>query len=177
MNQGVGGDTSRKLLDRVDRDVVSLVRRHLLDANNTSPTLVIIVWDSDICDFTEGWNYLDVRSRYRSNVETFVRAILSSGASVALGGPMLCKDRLEYKETELDVYSGINREVCTALAVPYMDLRSAFIAAERAGQRVTDDGEHPSLLGTGILVDFFARAVVDWQVRAGNNGSVSMGYL
>jgi lysophospholipase L1-like esterase len=171
LDEGVGGDTIRSMKIRLP-EILSIIINHKYFS--TTPTLVILLWDSDICDFDErNVNPEDIprqRQVYKDDIGYVLTRLLDTGASIALGGPMFCKVKESYKDQELVEYVAINHGVCDEYNIPYMDIRAAFIAYESdingMGQRyATDDGEHPSNGGTQVLATMFAQQIASWQTN------------
>lgn len=146
-------------------------------ALETNPDIVLLFWDSDCSDVNERNMTLlqthELRKSYTSNLEYVIKAVLNTGAYIAVGGPEVLGEgpikprRFWGKNPMLDDYRQINIDVTNSLKVYYMDIRQAFLDIIPFwwlfnSKYLTVDGEHENSRGTEIVASFFADAILNF---------------
>lgn len=129
----VVGDLGVKAKDLNDR-----LQRY----KSVAPHAVLINLDSDCSNVNEDAMSTEhrtvVRAHYRANISAVVEFWLSTGAVVALGGPVLLGEgplrplnvaRFVNKDVMLNAYVEMNKEVAAAYSIPFMDFRAKLISA------------------------------------------------
>jgi hypothetical protein len=104
--------------------------------------MVLINLDSDCSNVNEDNLSSEekalVREYYRGNITAVVKFWLSTGAVVALGGPVLLGEgpirpfnvaRFRNKDVMLNAYVDMNKEVAAAYNIPFMDFRAKLLSA------------------------------------------------
>ena len=143
-----------------------------------APWAVLLFWDSDVSDVDEAAlsaaTVTELRANYSTALNCTLAAIVASGALVAVAGPGILGEgplglptRWQNKATMLDAYRGLTRGAAEAAAVPYFDMRAAFLQAiprlwPLSSGAVTVDGEHPNAAGTDIEARLFAAQIDAW---------------
>jgi len=171
-NSGINGNRIANMLARVDDMLTS-----------TSPSAVILFWDSDCSDVDESTmsseQVAELRANYTQNLIATCERIFAyptvthlaiAGPEVLGEGPIGTPDRFKNKTQMLDDYREINKQVASSFAnVPYIDVRQAFLdaIAEKDWKfyslYTTVDGEHPNQRGTTIEADLFAQQINAWM--------------
>ncbi len=160
---GVNGNCIADIRSRLDRDVVA--RR---------PDAVVLYWDSDAAD-VEGpgdppSRSAALRSAYEANLDAVLTALTKVTPRVVVSGPTLLGERPHGhnpKDLVLDAYARINRWLSHRHRVSWVDTRRAafhwlrrHVGADRhdSGQ-LTEDGEHLSAAGVGLVAERLAVAL------------------
>lgn len=155
INAGVGGNTTKDLLKRVDRDVIA-----------KKPDLVIMMVGTN--DMLNSKKMVDYKT-YTSNLKTLIDKIKSNGSELVLMSPIPADsaylftrhDRHLFKETpndKIDKISEIVKELAMENRVLFFDLNAEFKALnlpqhnkdlliknkKNSGRK---DGVHPTALG------------------------------
>jgi hypothetical protein len=146
--------------------------------------VLLMMWDSDVSD--EAWNIKDEdvvykKQQYIANLTPCIRRILSAKPDtlVALAGPVvygegpLFAPLRRYSHvydyhlyaSKYEEFRGINRALCDAANITYIDVRRAFVDLApryRLGFRgcFTDNGQHENDRGARIAAREFATALV-----------------
>jgi hypothetical protein len=170
ISSGVDSDTIAKLKDRMYYDCIYC-----------RPEAVIMYWDSELTNLPK--SYLSSQEgidTYTNNLIDVITALKSSVKYVAVSGPNLLGELREGHNSYdkyLNMYRQINRDVSLSYNIPYIDIRQAFLDADRlkgwdqSSGYLTLDGEHPSEAGSKIEVNVFYDQLVMWY----GNGSYSVG--
>jgi len=166
VNAGNNGDCIADILSRLSGDVLAL-----------RPSAVVLYWDSDAAD-VEGAGESPERSRalrgaYRRNLAAVLTELREVTPNIVVAGPTLLGERphgRNPKDHVLDAYERINRRVCRAHRVTWVDTRRAAFAwlsehaasPERGSGSLTEDGEHLNAAGTELVAGEFASALGRW---------------
>ena len=170
-SSAVNGNKADDLLQRVDRDVLS---RSVYRGNSPAPDAVIVLFDSDAADVDEGSNSKSIRAAYRNDVSSLLHKLTAKVAYVAFAGPILMGELPEGKngkDSQMDAYEAINKEVAAEHNVPYIALREIFEANEpKKGKsmnaeegKLTMDGEHPLKKGAELIEDALLTQLLSWD--------------
>lgn len=171
-NAGVGGNTTRMALARLDRDVL---------AHN--PDLVIVQFglNDSAVDVLRGKTEPRVsRSEYEWNLRTIVRRIQEAGAEpiLATPNPGVWSERLletygrpPYNTADRwgfnvynERYAESVRRIAKETGVPLVDVYRMYVAQDRSPEKIEgwlSDGLHPNDEGHRALAAVLARRVVD----------------
>ena len=161
ISSGIGGNRILDLKRRVGNDVI-----------DKQPEAVIMYWDSDVSD--PSIDYLssqDGIEQYTNNLIDVITAFKNSVKYVAISGPNLLGELPEGENSRdkyLNMYRQINRDVALSYNVTYIDIRQAFLDADRlkgwdkSVGFLTTDGEHPSEAGSKIEEDLFYNQLELW---------------
>ena len=171
-NLGVDSDTIERIKLRLPNILKSIAAHHQdkEKAISTTPTLVFMVWDSDVSDT----DYAIMGPRlvahrkveYARRITAVIRELQRAGAIIlGLAGPAVLldgegKSRLN---SLLESFADIKRRVALENNIQYLDLRAAFLAALAKGENPTVDGEHPDIVGTRILADLISRRLQEYM--------------
>jgi hypothetical protein len=169
-SSGVSGDCisdlRRRLTDDVlERKAFGLLRFWVLDP----PDAVIMYWDSDAVDVENSLDE-DILHSYVEDLQFVLETLKEKVSFVALGGPTL-DGELPYgqneKDSTLDFYADINRNITTGLGMTYLETRKLFFDnlpdqwSNDVGY-LTDDGEHQNIKGASLLISLFEKTVTNW---------------
>ena len=161
ISSGIGGN---RILD--------LKNRMYTDCIYCRPEAVIMYWDSDVSDPSK--SYLDsddAMMQYKNNLINVITAIKVITKYFAIAGPNLLGELPEGengRDKYLNMYRQINRDVSLSYNVSYIDIRQAFLDADRLKEwdqssgYLTTDGEHPSEAGSKIEEDLFYNQLELW---------------
>ncbi len=153
-NSGVGGNTSRHLLARYDRDVVTL-----------NPDWVVLcigindVWRQfDLPQIPE-WSVLP--EEYKHNVETMITAVKDKVKGVFILSPYLIEVSREDKmRARMDEYVAICQQLAQKHGCIFVDFQAMFDkhCAYQHPCRFSADRVHPNPLGSTLMAREFLRA-------------------
>ena len=173
----------------MDSQTIAMIRPRVSPAlQQYNPHAVILYWDSDISNIDESSMsnaaIASLRKNYTDNVFYVINEVLTfktlSGVTpvMALAGPGLLGEagvglpsEFYNKTTMLEAYKAINVNATRHFGIPYIDMRSALLAArppEWVLYRgwVTQDGEHPNRRGALIEAQLFAKEINIWLNNA-----------
>ena len=165
-NLGVSSDTIERIKARLPPILQAILKHKNSLPRSFSPTLVFLLWDSDVSD--TDWLRLTSeeistrRLRFVEDVNFVVNSLQLAGAKVlALSGPgVLFRDARDfYRQFYLEDYRSILMQIATESHVSYIDIRTPFLSSER---NPTLDGEHPNALGAEIITQLFAKRLNEW---------------
>ncbi len=157
INAGVGGNTSRQGLARLDRDVLT-----------NKPNVVLVFFGANDSRLDAPKTHVPLKE-YEKNLTTIVERCQKTGANVVLGTPPPIDPEPYYQrhpkenyqaagglEAWLAKYRAAVLQVGEATKVPVLDLNE-LLAKEPAWRR--PDGVHPTEAGTQIIARLFAKQV------------------
>jgi hypothetical protein len=131
---------------------------------------IILYWDSDVR--TEETSAI---AQYTQDLAEVISTIKKAVNHVALAGPGLIGEApIGYNMLDecADTYRKINRNISSIYDVSYIDIREAFIQADRRkgwkksfGYLTEADGHHPSYVGTQIEEDLFYDQLEQWYSK------------
>ena len=166
VNAGNNGDCIADILTRLADDVLAL-----------RPAAVVLYWDSDAADVEDAGESRErsrsLRADYRRNLATVLAGIREVTPNIVVAGPTLFGERARGqnpKDHVLDAYARINRRVCHAHRVTWVDTRRAAFAwlaghapsANQDSGSLTEDGEHLNAAGTELVAGEIASALGGW---------------
>jgi lysophospholipase L1-like esterase len=169
VNAGNNGDCVADIRARLAKDVLSL-----------RPAAVVLYWDSDAADVEDATESPErsrsLRTAYERNLAAVLAALREAAPHVVVSGPTLFGERTQGrnpKDHVLDAYTEINRQVCHAHRVVWIDTRRAAFAwlgehakgRERDSGYLTEDGEHLNQAGTELVAAEMAHAIGRWLSR------------
>jgi lysophospholipase L1-like esterase len=133
---GKSGNRVPDLLERVDRDVLSL-----------HPTVVVIyIGINDVWHWKLLFHKGTPKDEYEKGLDELIRRITNAGARVLLCTPSVVGERRDGSnelDPMLDEYADLSRKVARSMSIPLCDLRSAFQSYLR--------NHNPQNLDRGIL--------------------------
>ena len=146
-NSGIGGNTSRDLLERFDRDVVSL-----------QPDWVsICIGINDVWRQFDSPAILDAQvtpEEYRSNLETMVLRIKPVVKGVFLLSPYIIEpNREDPMRRRMDEYTAICRDLAQTHGCTFVDLQQMFedYCRFRHPAYIAWDRIHPNQIGATLI--------------------------
>ena len=155
-NSGIGGNTSRDLLQRFDRDVVSL-----------KPD-----WVSICIGINDVWRQFDSPQLPEQHVspelyEKTLGELVSSTRPQLSGGLVLMTpyfiepDRQDAMRRRMDEYGDVCRRIAARENLPLVDTQAAFdrVLKYRHSSYITWDRVHPNIYGATVLARAFLEAV------------------
>jgi len=156
---GHNGDRIADLKKRLRKDVLDL-----------RPSAVVLYWDSDASDVDEAGlapaQVAAVREAYQRDLGEVLGALEGVGAYVIMTGPTLMGEKprgQNPKDPQLDAYASLNRSAAARFRARYLDTRRLFFeSAPGAPGPLTDDGEHLSARGVGLVAQEVLRALHHW---------------
>lgn len=158
-NLGVGGDTSKDILERFEQEIE---RRFQSEEENI---IVFQMGENDI-QYIEKDGKLKVdRERFKENIEKLIEKAESYGKVIFVGDfpsdPSLEKvphSRIDksISDKRRQDYEKIKKDICNERMIPYIDLFP--IRREYNSERLTVDGVHPTDKGHKLIYE---------RVRAG----------
>jgi lysophospholipase L1-like esterase len=166
VNAGNNGDCIADIHSRLADDVLAL-----------RPAAVVLYWDSDAVDVEGAAESRDrsraLRADYRRNLARVLADLRGVTPNVVVAGPTLLGERprgQNPKDHVLDAYERINRRVCHAHHVTWVDTRRAAFAwlsehgpsPSRDSGSLTEDGEHLNAAGTELVAAEIAVALGRW---------------
>ena len=137
-NLGVSSDTIERIKARLPPILQAILKHKNSLPRSFSPTLVFLLWDSDVSD--TDWLRLTPdeistrRLRFVEDVNSVVNSLQSAGAEVlALSGPgVLFRDARDfYRQFYLEDYKSILIQIAAESHVPYIDIRTPFLSSDR----------------------------------------------
>ncbi len=152
-NSGIGGDTSRDLLARFDRDVTEL-----------HPD-----WVSICIGINDVWRQFDVPAmkdsavfpdEYRENVEKMILKVKGNVKGVFILSPYYIegneKDRMRAK---MDEYTAVCRDLAEKHGCVFVDLQKMFadFCAVQHSSRIAWDRVHPNEMGAMMIAKEFLK--------------------
>lgn len=152
-NSGVNGDTSRDLLRRFERDVVSL-----------KPD-----WVSICIGINDVWRQFDCPSmpdvqvfpdEYRSNLEKMILQVKDSVKGIFLLTPYYIEaNREDFMRAKMDEYVAICREVSEKYGCIFVDLQKMFedFCKIKHSSYVAWDRVHPNQIGSTLMAREFLK--------------------
>lgn len=163
--------------------IANTARRTKAEMDKYKPDAVIVFWDSD-CSLVDETRHTtaevtEMRLNFTRNLRTVLSTVKQSGALVAVAGPEILGEgphgippSWNNKTVMLEAYKALVQEVAADLAVPYLDVREAFLHSlpspitphTLSFGGVTDDGEHPNARGTLIEAILFADQINKWAL-------------
>ncbi len=156
-NAGVGGNTSRQALKRIDKDVLS-----------KQPDVVVIFFGTNDLRVDAPKKYVKL-DEYRLNLEKMIKACRSQNAQVVLCTlpPIEPKayltrhekrlfDELGGLETMVQSYRKAAIDVAKQAQVPLVDLNQLL---KEQPHWLSSDGVHPSKAGNAIIAEHISSAV------------------
>ncbi len=169
VNSGVNGDCVADIRTRLAEDVLAL-----------RPAAVVLYWDSDAADVEDAGESparsRSLRAAYERDLAAVLAALREAVPHVIVSGPTLFGERprgRNPKDHVLDSYAEINRRVCHAHQVVWIDTRRAAFdwlgehaqGRERDSGYLTEDGEHLNRAGTELVAAEMAHAIGRWLSR------------
>ncbi len=163
LNAGVGGNQSRDMLARFDRDVLA-----------RDPQRVMInVGVNDVWHNLALPDDAPVLDRYRADVREMVRRVRERGCDVLLLAPTIIEERADsVGNRRLVRYVAAMKEAADGAGCTFCDLHALFLAALAANPRpdnwLTTDGVHMRPAGDAVMAIGVLRAlgVPDDQIAA-----------
>jgi lysophospholipase L1-like esterase len=173
-----GGERGRRFelveAGRNGNRIADLRKRLREDVLARQPSAVVLYWDSDVSDVNEAdltpGQVAQVRAAYESDLAQVLGTLVGAGAYVIVTGPTLIGEKphgQNPKDAQLDAYAALNRKVAAGFGARYLDSRRAFLhheALAKAGP-LTEDGEHLSAAGVGLLAEELLKALRHWLHR------------
>lgn len=150
-NSGISGNTSRDLLQRFDRDVVSL-----------NPD-----WVSICIGINDVWRQFDSPAmpdvqvspeEYRSNVEQMILSVKDNVKGVFLMTPYYMESNAEdWMRKRMDTYGAICRELAEKYGCCFIDLQAVFndYFQYRHSSYIAWDRIHPNQIGATVIARAF----------------------
>jgi lysophospholipase L1-like esterase len=166
VNAGNNGDCIGDILSRLSNDVLAL-----------RPSAVVLYWDSDAADVEDAREGRErsraLRADYGRNLAAVLTNLRGLTPNIVVAGPTLFGERphgRNPKDHVLDAYERINRRMCRANHVTWVDTRRAAFAwlsdhatsPERDSGSLTEDGEHLNAAGTELVAGQIASALGRW---------------
>jgi len=166
VDAGANGNCIADIRARLSSDVLAL-----------RPAAVVLYWDSDAADVEDADASAErsrsLRAAYERNLSGVLLALRESTSHVLVSGPTLLGERphgRNRKDAVLDAYSAINRRLCRAHRVTWINTRRAAFAwladhptdGEPDSGRLTEDGEHLNRAGTELVARELAAAIGRW---------------
>ena len=154
VNKGISGNTSRDLLGRYERDVLSL-----------SPDIVsIMIGINDV------WRRFDAplaeahlsSQEYRDNLTQMISQAIDGGAKVVLMSPFMIDPNLADKmRIRMDRYTEICRELAKEHDLIFVDIQAMFdrLLGSMHGYGLAGDRIHPNDIGQMAIALEFLKAV------------------
>lgn len=164
-NLGEDGNTIAKIRERLP-DILDSIAAHN-NQPSPSPTLVILLWDSDVSD--TDFSALSKkeedfkRRSFEEDVRHVVHALQREKAHVlGISGPgVLFRNADDFlKHSHLDEYAILMAELALETRVSYIDIRTPFKTSLLVNPTV--DGEHPSAAGVEVIARLFAERINTW---------------
>ena len=182
-NAGIGGDSTKDLLKRIDKDVLE-----------KNPDLVIMMVGTN--DMLNSNKMLDYKT-YTSNLETLIKKIKSNGSELVVMSPipadstyLLARhDRTMFKETpnqKLDKVGEIIKQLATENNVCFYDLNAEFkalnlpvhnqdILIRNKKNSGKEDGVHPTALGYRFIAQNVYNFLVENNLLKSNQNIICFG--
>ncbi len=166
VNAGNNGDCIADIRARLPHDVLAL-----------RPAAVVLYWDSDAAEVEDEHESPErsraLRADYARNLAAVLTDLRGVTPNVVVAGPTLLGERPRGhnpKDHVLDAYERINRRVCHAHHVTWVDTRRAAFAwlsghptrPDRDSGLLTEDGEHLNAAGTELVAGEIASALGRW---------------
>jgi lysophospholipase L1-like esterase len=166
VNAGNNGDCIADIRARLANDVLAL-----------RPAAVVLYWDSDAADVEDAGESpersRELRAAYERDLDAVLADLRAVTPHVVVAGPTLLGERprgQNPKDRVLDAYEHINRRVCHAHHVTWVDTRRAAFAwlgehasrPDRDSGCLTEDGEHLNAAGTELVAAEMASALGHW---------------
>jgi lysophospholipase L1-like esterase len=158
----------------VSGDCIAEIRARLVaDVGTRQPSAVVLYWDSDAANVEQPGDPPERVARLRGAYERDLAAVLDGlrglTPRVVVSGPTLVGERPHgenAKDSVLDAYAQINRELCHLHHATWVDTRQAAFRwlrqnaqAPRDSGRLTEDGEHLSAIGVSLVATRLAGAL------------------
>lgn len=170
-SSGVSGNCIADMKGRMNDDVLERKAFGLLTFWTLGPPdAVILYWDSDAVDVDDSLDPT-VLQTYQDDLRYVLQQLQDRGVNyIAVGGPTL-DGELPHGENEkdsiLDLYTDINRNITTEFGFPYFETRQLFFdnipsTWSYSSGYLTDDGEHQNQRGADLLVNLFENALNGW---------------
>jgi hypothetical protein len=131
---------------------------------------IILYWDTDVRT-----KETSAIAQYAQDLAEVMSTIKKAVNHVAFAGPGLIGEApIGYNKFDecADTYRKINRKISSIFDVSYIDIRKAFIQADRRkgwkksfGYLTEADGHHPSYVGTQIEEDLFYDQLEQWYSK------------
>ena len=163
-NSGIGGNTSRDLLQRFDRDVVSL-----------KPD-----WVSICIGINDVWRQFDSPAipdeqvspeEYRSNVEQMILSVKDNVKGIFLMTPYYMEPNAEdWMRKRMDTYGAICGELAEKYGCRFIDLQAVFndYFQYRHSSYIAWDRIHPNQIGATVIARaFLEKCGFDYNHRPG----------
>lgn len=153
-NSGIGGNTSRDLLARWERDVVNLRPQWVSICIGIND-----VWRQFDCPAMP--DYAVTPEQYEENVEKMVVSAKSFAKGVILMTPYMIEPLKEDKmRARMDVYGDICRKLAEKHDVIFVDLQAMFdrYFEHRHSAFIAWDQIHPNQIGATLIAREFLRA-------------------
>jgi len=180
VNAGANGDRIADIRARLAADVLAL-----------RPAAVVLYWDSDAADAEDADEQperkLALRLAYERDLDAVLTILHHATSHVLVSGPTLLGERphgANPKDQVLDAYSEINRRLCHAHHVAWLDTRSAAFhwlhanaSSDRDSGRLTEDGEHLNQAGAQLVAAEIAAALGRWLTQRAEASSPVRGSL
>ena len=166
VNAGNNGDCIADIRARLAEDVLAL-----------RPAAVVLYWDSDAADVEDAKESPErsrsLRADYAHNLASVLTDLRAVTPHVVVAGPTLLGERPRGenpKDHVLDAYEWINRRLCHAHHVTWIDTRRAAFGwlgehakpPYRDSGYLTEDGEHLNAAGTELVAAEVASALGRW---------------
>ena len=152
-NSGVGGNTSKDLLERFDRDVVSL----------HGDWVSICIGINDVWRQFDSPAMLDAQvdlNHYESNLEKMILAIKDNSKGFFLCTPYYMEpNRQDMMRKRMDEYSDVCRELAEKYHGILVDFQAMFdqYFAVRHSSRIAWDRVHPNEIGATLMAREFLK--------------------
>jgi lysophospholipase L1-like esterase len=150
LNRGVGGDTTRNMLERFDRDVLA----HKPD------------WVSIAIGVNDVWRFFDARPNEAVLIDEFeanYRKLLGSlhgKAGLILVSPFLIEpDRSDPFRVRVDHYGAVVKSLALEFGALFVPFQEAFDASSLEPSMFSDDRVHPNETGSQLMAQTFLRAI------------------
>ncbi len=150
LNRGVGGDTTRNLLMRFDRDIVA----HKPD------------WVSMAIGVNDVWRFFDDRPNDAVLIDEFeanYRKLLEplrGKAGLILVSPFLIEPNLQDPfRARLDEYALVVKRLALEFGAVFVPFQEAFDASSLEPSAFSDDRVHPTEAGSRLMAQTFLRTI------------------
>jgi lysophospholipase L1-like esterase len=150
LNRGVGGDTTRNVLKRFDRDIVA----HQPD------------WVSMAIGVNDVWRFFDsapndavLLEEFEANYRQLLEPLQGNTGLILVSPFLIEPDRQDPFRLRVDHYAAVVKHLALEFGAVFVPFQEAFDASSLAPSAFSDDRVHPNETGSQLMAQTFLRAI------------------
>lgn len=150
LNRGVGGDTTRNMLERFERDILA----HKPD------------WVSIAIGVNDVWRFFDARpneavliGEFEANYRKLLEPLHEKAGLILVSPFLLEPDYNDPFRARVDQYAAVVNSLALEFGALFVPFQEAFDASSLEPSAFSDDRVHPNETGSQLMAQTFLRAI------------------